>query len=279
MNYFFNSRLISIAVAIFSLYGCSNPSGTSSQRDNTLPQLDSISCADSIKDIAQSTITVKADIVYPTFYKDKQNSDGIQSLFAQHILNIQETDSIDIKKKIHQYSHDILEAYKMPPANEQIEETDKDDYSPTPRLDICQKINVAYNGNGLICFRKASEMRKNGKPTIQTNKYYTFDLDKMTRISITDLIRSEYQSEVNELLKQQLLKQEDIKSPSQLFELGYFNIENLSVTNNFYLTPKSIIFVYEPYEIACFALGETKIELNFSDIEAYLKDPNLVNNL
>ena len=82
-----------------------------------------------------------------------------------------------------------------------------------------------------------------------------------------------------ELLKQQLLKQEDIKSPSQLFELGYFNIENLSVTNNFYLTPKSIIFVYEPYEIACFALGETKIELNFSDIEAYLKDPNLVNNL
>jgi hypothetical protein len=217
--------------------------------------------------------------VYPTFYKDKQNSDGIQSLFAQHILNIQETDSIDIKKKIHQYSHDILEAYKMPPANEQIEETDKDDYSPTLRLDICQKINVAYNGNGLICFRKASEMRKNGKPTIQTNKYYTFDLDKMTRISITDLIRSEYQSEVNELLKQQLLKQEDIKSPSQLFELGYFNIENLSVTNNFYLTPKSIIFVYEPYEIACFALGETKIELNFSDIEAYLKDPNLVNNL
>ena len=167
----------------------------------------------------------------------------------------------------------------MPPANEQIEETDKDDYSPTLRLDICQKINVAYNGNGLICFRKASEMRKNGKPTIQTNKYYTFDLDKMTRISITDLIRSEYQSEVNELLKQQLLKQEDIKSPSQLFELGYFNIENLSVTNNFYLTHKSIIFVYEPYEIACFALGETKIELNFSDIEAYLKDPNLVNNL
>ena len=148
----------------------------------------------------------------------------------------------------------------MPPANEQIEETDKDDYSPTLRLDICQKINVAYNG-------------------IQTNKYYTFDLDKMTRISTTDLIRSEYQSEVNELLKQQLLKQEDIKSPSQLFELGYFNIENLSVTNNFYLTPKSIIFVYEPYEIACFALGETKIELNFSDIEAYLKDPNLVNNL
>ena len=279
MNYFSNSRLISIAVAIFSLCGCSNPSGTSNQKDNALLQLDSISCVDSIKDIVQSTITVKADIVYPTFYKDKQNSKGIQSLFAQHILNIQESDSFDIKKEIHQYSRDILEAYKMPPANEQIEETDKDEYTPTLRLDISQKINVAYNDNGLICFRKASEMRKNGKPTIQTNKYYTFDLNKMIRLTVPDIIQAEYQSEVNELLKQQLLKQEGVKSPSQLFDLGYFNIENLSVTNNFYFTSKSIIFVYEPYEIACFALGETKIELNFSDIETYLKDPNLVNNL
>lgn len=279
MNYFSNSRLISIAVAIFSLCGCSNPSGTSNQKDNALLQLDSISCVDSIKDIVQSTITVKADIVYPTFYKDKQNSKGIQSLFAQHILNIQESDSFDIKKEIHQYSRDILEAYKMPPANEQIEETDKDEYTPTLRLDISQKINVAYNDNGLICFRKASEMRKNGKPTIQTNKYYTFDLNKMIRLTVPDIIQAEYQSEVNELLKQQLLKQEGVKSPSQLFDLGYFNVENLSVTNNFYFTPKSIIFVYEPYEIACFALGETKIELNFSDIETYLKDPNLVNNL
>ncbi|MBQ5731230.1 MAG: DUF3298 domain-containing protein, partial [Bacteroidaceae bacterium] len=50
-----------------------------------------------------------------------------------------------------------------------------------------------------------------------------------------------------------------------------FNIEELYPTENFRLSPDSIIFVYNSYEIAPYSMGRTRIALGYNQIENLIK--------
>lgn len=52
------------------------------------------------------------------------------------------------------------------------------------------------------------------------------------------------------------MKQLNVSSPDSLLELGYFDTEDIMATENFYLTDTGICWVYNPYEIACYATGK-----------------------
>ena len=53
-------------------------------------------------------------------------------------------------------------------------------------------------------------------------------------------------------------------------ELGYFNIDNLSITNNFYLSDSGIVFHYNPLEVACYAIGEVDVLLSYDSIQNFI---------
>jgi hypothetical protein len=48
-------------------------------------------------------------------------------------------------------------------------------------------------------------------------------------------------------------------------------VDEIEVTDNFFLTGKGICFVYQPYEIGPFSMGEQEIYIPFSDIRNLLK--------
>ena len=93
----------------------------------------------------------------------------------------------------------------------------------------------------------------------------------MERINLTDIFNDKDISIVSDLLKKRLIQQEKVSDQSQLIELGYFNIDNLSASNNFYFTDKGIVFCYEPFEIACYAIGEVEIELDYNVLKPYIR--------
>ena len=114
-------------------------------------------------------------------------------------------------------------------------------------------------------------MKKNGTQTMLSNYYYSFDINNNSRISIADIFNPDYTSTINKLLKEKLMQQEKVESTSQLTDLGYFNIDNLVVSNNFYFTDSSIVFNYEPFEIACYAIGDVCISLDLDTLKPYFR--------
>ena len=46
-------------------------------------------------------------------------------------------------------------------------------------------------------------------------------------------------------------------------------LNQIGATDNFYLTDNGICWVYNPYEIACYATGQTFIEAPFTELEMY----------
>ena len=253
-----------LVIALLSVItSCRNASNTSGATTSDTVQFHSIVIRDSIFDSKKSSIIVDANISLPDANKQ------LFRLFTKELLGIN-GDSIDANQAVKSYVNNILDFYKSP--GDTIESDLEDETEKVSRYEICHRLVPIYNAAGIVSIKKTTSLTKNGTSTMNTNAYITFDVYKMTRIGIDDIINEEYTSDVEDLLKEQLMKQEDVTNQSQLFDMGYFNIDNLSASNNFYITNKSIVFAYQPYEIACLQVGEVCIPLTFKQLDPYKKD-------
>lgn len=81
-----------------------------------------------------------------------------------------------------------------------------------------------------------------------------------------------YEEALTGLLLHYLLEQnEDMHTLEELANEGY-ELELVVPNGNFYLAEEGIIYVFNAYDIAPYAMGETEILLPWSDVAPYLKD-------
>ena len=74
----------------------------------------------------------------------------------------------------------------------------------------------------------------------------------------------------------QLLKQNNASGNEQLNDLGYFNVENMTVTRNFYFDEDGITWSYLPNELAVEAVGEPKVSISYSDLKPSACDGSII---
>ena len=82
--------------------------------------------------------------------------------------------------------------------------------------------------------------------------------------------------ELSQLLKQQLLAQNNASGNEQLNDLGYFNVENITVSRNFYFDDKGVTWSFLPNELAVEAVGEPKITIPYGDLKPSLCENSIL---
>ena len=82
-----------------------------------------------------------------------------------------------------------------------------------------------------------------------------------------------------QLLKQQLLTQNNATGNEQLNDLGYYNVENITVTRNFYFDDKGVTWSFLPNELAVEAVGEPKISIPYGNLEPSLSEESIIQRL
>ena len=76
-----------------------------------------------------------------------------------------------------------------------------------------------------------------------------------------------------------MLKQNNVTGNEQLNDLGYFNVENITVSRNFYFDDKGITWSYLPNELAVEAVGEPKITIPYGELGDFLCDNSIIERL
>lgn len=118
-----------------------------------------------------------------------------------------------------------------------------------------------------------------GAHGLETRNYFNFNLKTGKVITEKDLYKDNYIAELTELIKKQIIAQNPvIKSKSDLEESIYWT-DSIKPNGNFYITDESINYVFNPYEIAPYAFGETEVTLPFSLIKNLLKSNNPIDYL
>lgn len=224
----------------------------------------------------QCAVKTSTLITYPSAYKDSTSTKNLVALFSSSILDIN-IDSTSIDGAFQQYLKNILGQFGSNTTSD-IEdcatETCEDNDFTSDFSEYCYDIKITpmYNSKNIISFCKEEITKRDGKTTMTSRYYFNFDLASISRLDLNNIFSEEDISQITQLLKEQLMAQLKFTNEDDLYEAGYFNLDNLVANNNFLISNEGISWYYLPYEIACFSIGETKIMLPYSTISQYIND-------
>ena len=106
------------------------------------------------------------------------------------------------------------------------------------------------------------------------NQHLTMNFDRETgrQLSLADVFAPGYEHRLNEVLLEALQQKTGTKNLSQLHDKGYLYSMDMFASENFILGDDTITFIYNPYEIAPYAVGTTELTIAYSDIDDILKN-------
>lgn len=226
------------------------------------------------------TIVAEATIEFPVGDADGLPLDTLQKLFASYVLESGDSLSLNdamqqvVANSMHQY--DFMEE---PDSKDEVLEAAEDEDQYILKYATSTRVTPIYNKRGVVTFERVDVVKKNDNVSSVTHRYYSFDVKTQSFIDLNQLFRDDAVADVCQLLKQQLLKQNNVASNEQLNDLGYFNVDNITVTRNFYFSDNGVTWSYLPNELAVEAVGEPKITISYDDLEPSLCENSILERL
>jgi len=121
-----------------------------------------------------------------------------------------------------------------------------------------------------------------GAHGLETRNYYNFDLKTGNLITEKDLFKAKYESELAKLIKLRIVEEskeyKDEKNSEPILDLentDYWT-DSIKANGNFYITDEGINYVFNPYEIAPYYMGQTEVTLPFNRLNSLLKPNSII---
>jgi len=90
------------------------------------------------------------------------------------------------------------------------------------------------------------------------------------RITEDDLFTEESRPMISELILKKIMESHQVKKAEDLEQIGFFDVEGIDLNKNFYVTQEGIVYTFNEYEIAAYALGTTEVLLSYQDISGFM---------
>ena len=209
---------------------------------------------------------LELNITYPVFI-NSQNSRILNKDIESFVLSSIFIDSIFIS--VSEMWNEFVLRYRNI-----LDETD----APWNEVGWCldRYVRVIYNIDNIVSLQFDEMQFTGGVHPNHKTIYYTYDTKLNKRININDLFISNYENTLNEIGEKYFRMIKDIKPEETLNDAGYFIHDKFHVNDNFALTKHGILFYYNPYEIAPYGFGSTKLIIPYTEIKSIInKDSNI----
>ncbi len=118
----------------------------------------------------------------------------------------------------------------------------------------------------LIVYTIRRESYTGGAHGMRTTEFHNYWTKGGYELSLGDLFTEEQLPQITERIKAKLCEQYGAGDEEELAQLGFFP-ETIVPTENFEVTPEGIVFHYNPYDIACYAMGEVDVTFTKEELE------------
>lgn len=109
-----------------------------------------------------------------------------------------------------------------------------------------------------------------GAHGMETVEYANYDLETGDRLTLDDIFSPEGKADLAGKIHEQILRDHAHENWQQLMDNScYFAKEEVLPTENFELSDTHITFMYNPYDIACYAQGRTKVKLALDGLAGF----------
>lgn len=135
-----------------------------------------------------------------------------------------------------------------------------------------RKVTILHRDAEVISFRFEENLDAGGAHPLATVLYASYTLDRIDRLSMADLFVEGAASRLNELGEKKFREARKIAPGSSLADAGFdFPRGVFRLSSNFAVTEDGLIFRYNPYDIAAYAVGETEIVLPLAEVKDQLR--------
>lgn len=146
------------------------------------------------------------------------------------------------------------------------------DYKASWSIEI--NSDIIYQDSSFISVATTIFSYTGGAHPNSNQVYKSFNLNTGKAITLDDILVNGFEEELNESAEIEFRMLKEIPPAFTLEEKGYvFEGGKFKLNDNFAIINESILFYYNPYEIASYADGPTEIELKLTDY-VNLIDPN-----
>jgi len=204
-----------------------------------------------------------------------------------NVLQIVENSSETIKNKVNEKLNLMAFEGKNPEniTRDFIAQYQKDIKELSPEFTLVYEQNldmkVLLNEKNILSIQCEKYEYMGGAHGSLNNTFANFDLGTGAEIAVESLFLPNSKQEISTIAEQSFRIKNNISEKQTFEEAGYWFADNkFYLPQKFYLLRDKIVFQYEEYEIAPYAMGAQIVEIPYTQIEKFLlKDSILANFL
>ena len=152
------------------------------------------------------------------------------------------------------------------------------DYSSSWSMEI--NSDIIYQDSSFISVASTIYSYTGGAHPNSYQVYRSFDLETGNPITLADILMPGFEDELNQAAEIEFRMLKEIPPSEELKDKGYFfEGGNFVLNDNFAIINKSLVFYFNPYEIAPYAVGPTELELKLTDYINLLNENGVLNRL
>lgn len=110
-----------------------------------------------------------------------------------------------------------------------------------------------------------------GAHGMKQTEVLNFDATTGKQLLLTDFFVSGYEARLAEILLEKLMKQTDCKTLQELRDKGYLYSMDMFASENFLPQDDAFVFIYNPYELAPYEVGQIELKVDEDDLDELLK--------
>lgn len=230
---------------------------------------------------SSSDSAIYAYKIFQDYYVEGQDSVININFKVLEITNSPNPEAIDKINQIirSEVSEDILsfQQYFEELVKEYISTMEANPDMPRGGWSVERTNSVEYNNHGILSLGIHCYDFTGGAHPSHWTLYFNFNLYTGDTLTLSDIFTERALTDLNLLGEDKFREMYSIPLDENINDHGFwFEDDRFSLNNNFYLTPEGLYFLYNPYEIACYASGYTTLEFKWDEIKDFVKRTSIV---
>ncbi len=258
------SALILSLGFLFGLSNCSSPA-TLSENAITFDSLKIERTAHLFNDTTKPACHLTIDLIYPLAYADSNILDSLQRLFLTATMG--EKYDLPIADAVQFYCDYRISRYKEPE-----KEYRKDVGISVYTYEEFIQTTLVFNKGNILSFMAYNWFYTGGAHGLGAATGNIIDVEKGKLLTKSDIFKDNTEEALSELIIKKLMVNYNVLTLDSLRTVGFFEPSEIKANENLLANDTGITFIYNPYEIAAYAVSQVNVLLPYTEIANYMRE-------
>lgn len=254
------------ALAFIGFSGCSSKSSDNAGQASAL-EIDSAEYVKLIKEPNDTMFSLNVD--YKFVAPKPGVSEAGDKIYMELTKVATQRRSLDFEASAKAMADSLYKVYRV----DALEMEEKQEYSDE------LQIGMFYSDSNIYVASNFVYSYSGGAHGYHCSNFYVFNASKGCQYELSDFFSEESKSKLSEMIVDYFVKENKVTKASDLLDVGFLNLDDIKVTENFHVDKDGIGFVYCPYSIACYASGTQTASFKWKEVAHLLKPNSPVSHL